>query len=158
MSKARIDSFFKEPSIESEINEEIGSNTVVSISAQENNLIRFMKDSPYRQKTSISSQRWSGHVTNRTEEYFKAIISDHSNGNPDEEIEMPLKAVSQDDLHLVVEGALFDWHIGYERISGTTQRYSKVLFRRMSRWTSDDFNRAKKLKNKMKNFLLKHSE
>jgi hypothetical protein len=59
---------------------------------------------------------------------------------------------------LVVEGALFDWHIGYEKTSGTTQKYSKILFRRMPRWTRSDFDRANLVKNKFKEFLSKQSE
>ena len=63
-----------------------------------------------------------------------------------------------DDLQLVVEGALFDWHIGYEKKSGTTQKYSKILFRRMPRWTISDFEQANKLKNKFKEFLSNQPE
>jgi len=110
-------------------------------------------DSVYRQKTSVSSQKWKGYVTQKNEEYFTAIITDLSNKSQDEEVEIPLRAISKDDFHLVIEGAWFDWHIGYERVSGTTQKYSKILFKRMPRWTKNEFVHAKKLKQKFKDFL-----
>ena len=158
ISKARIDSFFKTPSVESELEENTDSNTVVPSLSKKENFVEFVKDSLVRQKTSVSSQHWKGYVTKREEDYFSAIITDPSNENQDEEIQMPLKSISSDDLHLVVEGSYFDWHIGYEKISGTTQRFSKVLFRRMPKWTSDDFNKAKHLAQQIKDFLSSQPE
>ncbi len=152
-SQARIDSFFKNPSVETEIDQEQKNSTNSTFGKDCSNLVRPRFDSLYRQKTAVSSQKWKGYVTNRNDEYFSAIITDLSSKNQDEYVEIPLKLISQDDLHLVEEGAYFDWHIGYEKFSGTTQKYSKILFRRMPRWTIGEFIKAKQLKAEFKNFL-----
>lgn len=158
LSEARIKSFFKTPSVETELDENLNSNTIAPLQNFQKNLLRLVPKTSYRQKTSTSSQKWKGHVIEKYDSYFTAIITDISNKNPDEIVELPTETISQDDLHLVVEGALFDWHIGYEKTSGTTQKYSKILFRRMPRWTRSDFDRANLVKNKFKEFLSKQSE
>jgi hypothetical protein len=157
LSKTRIEGFFTTPSVETEIDKSFNSETVIFNPGEQKDLVRFIQNTPYRQKTSISSQKWKGYVVDKGPEYFKAIITDISKTNQDEEVEIPLKAISQDDLHLVIEGARFDWHIGYEKLSGTTQKYSKILFRRMPRWTLSEFERAKSLKQKFKEFLSNQS-
>lgn len=152
-SQARIESFFKNPSVETEIDQEQQNSTNSTFEKDCSNLVKLYFDSIYRQKTAVSSQKWKGYVTKKNDEYFSAIITDLSNHSQDEYVEIPLKLISQDDLHLVEEGAYFDWHIGYEKLSGTTQKYSKILFRRMPRWTSSEFSKAKQLKTEFKNFL-----
>jgi len=54
---------------------------------------------------------------------------------------------------LVQEGAIFYWHIGYEKSSGTTQKSSKILFKRMPRWVCNDLQKAEPFKRKLKAFL-----
>ncbi|MCP4763188.1 MAG: hypothetical protein GY870_15550 [archaeon] len=155
LSETRINSFFKKPSVETEIDDPIHSDTMLSFTFEQDSLVELVHDNNYRQKTSVSSQKWKGYVIKKDNEYFTAIITDSSHNNPDEEVEIPLKMVSQDDLHLVTDGAYFDWHIGYERLSGTTRKYSTILFKRMPRWTAIDFEKATKLKYKFRKFLLK---
>lgn len=158
LSEARIKSFFKTPSVETELDENLNSNTIAPLQRFQKDLLCLVPKTSYRQKTSTSSQKWKGHVIEKYDSYFTAIITDLSNKNPDEIVELPTETISQDDLHLVVDGALFDWHIGYEKTSGTTQKYSKILFRRMPRWTHSDFDRASLVKNKFKDFLSKQPD
>ncbi|WP_320041958.1 hypothetical protein [uncultured Desulfobacter sp.] len=158
LSETRINSFFKKPSVETEFDENLNSCTDVSTPNSNDNLLRLVQQTVYRYKTSTSSQKWRGYVTKKNDDYFTAIITDCSTNHPDEEVDLPLEIISPDDLHLVVEGALFDWHIGYEKNSGTTQKYSKILFRRMPRWTISDFEQANELKNKFKEFLSNQPE
>ena len=153
ISKERIDSFTKDPTIETEIDDVDKQCTVLPLPIKKENLLRIEENRVYRHKTSVSSQSWRGYVVDLKNDHFRAIITDLSGHNQDEEVEIPLKAISQDDLHLVVEGAHFDWHIGYEKYSGTTQKYSKILFRRMPRWTRNDFLKAATMKKKLLGFI-----
>lgn len=47
-----------------------------------------------------------------------------------DDIEFNISEVSTDDLHLVKEGALFNFYIGYEKNKGTLRK--KIKFRRIN--------------------------
>jgi hypothetical protein len=48
-----------------------------------------------------------------------------------DDIEFNISEVNTDDLHLVKEGALFNYYIGYEKNNGTLKRAKKIKFRRI---------------------------
>ncbi|HMR88408.1 MAG TPA: hypothetical protein PKD51_09645 [Saprospiraceae bacterium] len=48
-----------------------------------------------------------------------------------DDIEFNISEVSTDDLHLVKEGALFNFYIGYEKNKGTLRKAKKIKFRRI---------------------------
>ncbi len=70
----------------------------------------------------------------------------HIRGDEDpdivEEITFPLAEILYDQ-HLAVEGAVFNWYIGYEDIAGQRYRKSAIVFRRLPVWRKEDLERAK---------------
>lgn len=156
VSKERIDSFFKKPSVEpDEIDQTCQRKTSVSQSLpiKDGKAIAFVPKKIYHPKTFSSLQKWEGYVLELHEEYFIARITDMSDEHDDEEIEVMLTEISEDDRGLICPGAIFYWHIGYETERGTVKRSSIIRFRRMPRWTESDIEKAKDFEKQMKNFL-----
>lgn len=156
ITKQRIDSFVKEPSVEPEETEQESinfKNTSMYISQRfeqkETKAILTVPKLPKSKKTFSSLQSWEGYVIDINHEYFTARITDLSGEHPDEEIEILLEDISDDDKKLVVCGAIFYWHVGYETENGTKKRSSIIRFRRMPRWTKSDFLKAKEFKTKL---------
>ena len=71
---------------------------------------------------------------------FTAVLRDRTNPtNPEEEGTIELDEVTDNDLALVVEGAVFYWYIGYRTENwGSKSRVSVIRFRRMPAWTKKD--------------------
>ena len=91
-------------------------------------------------------QEWEGYVTQIDEEVFYARLLDMTARKQveQEEVKLPISDVSFDDLALLSAGAVFRWVIGYQREpGGTKKRVSQIVFRRMPRWTPNDFAAAK---------------
>jgi len=153
MNAFRIDSFFEKSSIKTQLDKEHHNSTLLSPIVDQHNIIKLANNTHFRKKTSVSLQKWQGYITSFNEHSFTAIVQDLTNDNPDEEIEISVNAISPDDLHLVTEGAHFYRHIGYENLSGTTQKYSKILFRRMPRWSMSAFKKAEKLEKELNEFI-----
>ena len=66
--------------------------------------------------------------------------------SPDEEAEFSITELSDDDLPLVVPGAIFRWSVGIEtKPGGGKQSVSQIIFRRLPQWTKRGLERADKL-------------
>lgn len=80
-------------------------------------------------------ESWVGRVSEVLEDGFVARLSS-SNIDGEEEAEFDLEEVSNSDLDLVVEGAVFYWNVGYRTDRGGTKaRQSLITFRRLPAYT-----------------------
>jgi len=154
LSSQRIESFFHEPSIEPEEDEEANTDkekkpSTLSFALKKKKPIAIVPRNPIRDRTYQALQSWEGFVLEKFDNYFAARITDLNNEQMDEEVEISLKDVSPDDLHLAVPGAIFYWHIGYDTENGTTKRSSIIRFRRIPRWTQSDFIKAEDIEKKI---------
>lgn len=83
-------------------------------------------------------QEWEGYVTEVAKNGFTAQLVDLNAEDdlPTEEADFSIEDVSDPDLRLLREGAVFRWTIGYEKsVSGTKTRISRIVFRRLPQWT-----------------------
>jgi hypothetical protein len=91
-------------------------------------------------------QEWEGYVISVGPDQFTARLVDVTRGQQIEEeaADFPLADLSDDNLTLLKEGAVFRWVIGYQRSpGGTKRRVSQVTFRRLPAWTKEDMQTAK---------------
>ena len=88
----------------------------------------------------LSSKIWEGYVVSKNEQTFSAHLKDISEENiAEEEAELPISDINEDDLPLFEEGVPFFFSVGYLiSASGTRQRCSRIRFRRLPKWTSDE--------------------
>ena len=103
----------------------------------------------------IVLQRWIGRVVSVHDEKFVAITTDATNPrNPPEEVEFDLTEVSEGDLPLVAEGAMFYWSIGYrDSPGGQRERVSSLRFVRSPRLSEPMVSRIFERADRMAAFL-----
>ena len=90
------------------------------------------------QKSFAVLQEWEGYVVAVTKENFTARLLDITTGRrtEDEEAEFPLEELSDADRQHVRVGSVFRWTVGHRRLpSGTKERVSLIVFRRLPAWT-----------------------
>jgi hypothetical protein len=91
----------------------------------------------------VALQEWEGVVTEIRDQGFTARLVDLTSSNPDEESEFSTTEISDDDVDLVVLGAIFRWSVGVLKMPGGAKRAtSQVVFRRLPQWTKRDLERA----------------
>lgn len=93
----------------------------------------------------IPLQEWEGHVVSLSNEGFTARLVDITAEQQlaTEEADFAIEEVSDSDLDLLREGALFRWAIGYETApSGSKKRVSQLVFRRLPKWTEREIKQA----------------
>lgn len=90
-------------------------------------------------------QKWEGKVIAVMEDSFVAEVADKTTlSNDEEEMEIDIREVPSDDLHLLRPGSFFYWAIGYEDGRGVPrQRVSRIRFQRLPGLTIRDIDRAK---------------
>ena len=89
--------------------------------------------SPYRFELL---QQWEGTVTAVGKGGFQAWLADLTDpSRPNEEAGFNIRDVSDGDLPLVAEGAVFRWSIGYKTRSGQKERISNISFVRLPAWS-----------------------
>lgn len=110
-----------------------------------------------KQKTFEVLQKWEGFVSsvdkkNRT---FSAQISDVTNeNNPDEEVQVSFDEISESDIPLIEEGAIFYWVIGYQKEkNGQNLRSSAIRFRRLPAWSKRELKKAKESANELSKYF-----
>jgi len=98
---------------------------------------------PRKRQTFRSLQKWRGSVISVFNDSFLARLEDLKKDSADEEAEIFLAEVSDEDLELVIPGAVFYWTIGYQvDPSGQRRRSSIIRFRRLPVWTQSDLDSA----------------
>jgi len=94
-------------------------------------------------------QMWEGRVLDIDfeDQEFSVIISDKTNKDfPDEKVSLSIEEVPPNDLHLLQEGAVFYWSIGYADYPGRPRtRESRIRFRRLPKWTNRELKNAKEI-------------
>lgn len=76
---------------------------------------------------------------------FTAELRDQTEpSTPSENATLPLDSVYDEDLPLVVPGAVFYWQIAYVTEGGTKRLVSEVRFRRLPAWSRQDVLRARR--------------
>lgn len=94
--------------------------------------------------TVLPLEKWIGIVTSVEAETFRARVTEQFNGEVDEEVEFPVRAVSEGDLEFLQTGSVFYWVIGYrETARGTRMNASTVRFRRLPPWDEAELMRAR---------------
>ncbi len=91
-------------------------------------------------------QEWEGYVTEVSEGTFSARLVDVTAGKKveDEAADFPISDLSEDELSLLKEGAVFRWIIGYQRTKfGQKIRTSQIVFRRLPAWSKLDIRQAR---------------
>ena len=90
-------------------------------------------------------QKWEGKVIAVMEDSFVAEVTDKTTlSNDEEEMEINIREVPPDDLHLLRPGSFFYWSRGYEDGRGVPrQRVSRIRFQRLPGLTIRDIDRAK---------------
>jgi hypothetical protein len=90
-------------------------------------------------------QQWEGVVDMIAPGEFTATLHDLTHPTmPPEEATFDLSEVSEGDLDLVEQGAVFYWVLGYKRSTagGQKTRTSDLIFRRLPIWSASDLSRA----------------
>ncbi len=106
------------------------------------------KEDAHRELSFHALQEWEGYVIDIAEDSFTARLTDITRRSmvEEESAEFPKSEVSDDDLALIEEGAIFRWVIGFQRSrGGTKRRVSEIVFRRLPAWTKRDLYEAKEL-------------
>lgn len=146
MTKERIKSFFEDvdETIEESEDENVkkNSNQTIPFALNKRDPIAIIPDRIPISHTFKSLSKWEGHVIEVQEDSFLARIVDLNDETQDEEVEIEIDDISLDDRVLIQVGAIFNWHIGKENLNGTIKKSSIITFRRMPRWTKNDFKKA----------------
>jgi hypothetical protein len=126
------------------IQEEKGTKTDTPINGKAATLIPLER--PFVSYSTNSRfkllQKFEGTILRVIGEECLAHIRDDKDPNNVEEITFPLAEILYDQ-DLAVEGAVFNWYIGYEDIAGQRYRKSAIVFRRLPAWRKEDLERAK---------------
>lgn len=95
-----------------------------------------------RSRTEVL-QQWRGYVLEKGKDSFIAVLENTSNpARPDEQVEIAMEQLSESDIPLVEEGALFELVILARLAGAERQRLSFIRFRRLPRWTASELRRV----------------
>ena len=87
----------------------------------------------------VIMQEFEGRVVSISpnEGLFTAYLTDATSGSDEEseDVDLLIDDISDTDLPLFEEGAIFRWLIGYRYEGTTKERFSKLVFRRMPAWS-----------------------
>lgn len=90
-------------------------------------------------------RNWEGVVTAVDHSVFYGAVRDTSDivQVPEDELEIEFDSVAEGDRDLVREGAVFYFTVGNRRVRGGSREIStRIVFRRMPRWSLRDIERA----------------
>lgn len=110
--------------------------------------------SNFEQREKIK-QTWSGTVLDCNEQELTARLEDLINpDNPDEIVVLSIEEIEDRQHSLIQKGAIFLWHIGYRYgPKYPRERFSKINFRRLPKWTEEEIQDAEKLAEEYANFF-----
>jgi hypothetical protein len=100
-------------------------------------------------------QKWSGTVTAIDGDLIQIRLEDLTDrSQPDELVTISLDEIDEKEQSLVEEGAMLFWHIGYRQgPKYPKERFSKIRFRRLPRWTHAEIEEARKTGQKYARFF-----
>jgi hypothetical protein len=93
--------------------------------------------SPVTNESFIEIKKWEGKIISidLEKELFQAEIRDAKTPEIEEETYFSFDDIDENDRHLISEGAIFYWSIGYKRTnSGGREKVSILLLRRLPAW------------------------
>jgi len=93
-------------------------------------------------------QQWECSVMSVAPDSFEAILRPvrQSQSQSDAVLftTVQLDEISQDDVELLMPGAVFDWVVGFQESAGGTRTgFSRMKFRRLPSWTAREIREAK---------------
>jgi hypothetical protein len=88
--------------------------------------------------------RWDGIVVGVGDTTFKARLLAEDGGRPQADVEIFTSEVPLGDRHLIREGSVFFWHVGYRDPEGDRERVSRIRFRPLPAKTKADLRRAQR--------------
>ena len=105
-------------------------------------------------------QIWNGVVTEFNDQEFTVRLEDKINPeNPDELVVLSIDEIDDRDKHLINVGAMLLWHIGYRYgPNNPRERFSKIAFRRLPRWTEEEIQGAEQLAKGYADFFLANTD
>ncbi len=87
---------------------------------------------------------WEGVVEHVGQDTFTAYITDTYQDKANEVVEFYKSDLSEEDLQLLEEGAVFYWFVGYnDSSSGQRSRTSVLRIRRLPPWTEYEHEKAR---------------
>ena len=92
-----------------------------------------------RRARQVIIQEFEGRVVSISpdEGLFTAYLTDVTSGSGEEseDVDLPIEDISDTDIPLFEEGAIFRWLIGYRYVGTTKERFSKLVLRRVPAWS-----------------------
>ena len=100
-------------------------------------------------------QTWNGIVIAYSDQELTVRLEDLTDrSNPDEIIVLSTEEIDKSDRPLIQKGSVFLWHIGYRHgPKYPRERFSKISFRRLPKWTNDEIQDANKLAKEYSDFF-----
>jgi hypothetical protein len=101
-------------------------------------------------------QEWEGYVLEIGKDSFTARLIDITTNSKleEEEADFNILDLSDTDKQLLHPGAIFRWAIGYRRTtSGSKERVSSIIFRRLPAWTDREIKENRKKAKKISAIL-----
>jgi hypothetical protein len=131
--------------------QELADNSVKK-TLPKNLLLRKVANLVYASKRSksysLKTQTWQGYVVEIKESTFIAKLDDLTKaGGTYEMAEFELDEVSPGDTNLLKPGAIFYWSVGSSITNGQIKKESMLRFKRVAKWTEDDYDSAIDLAN-----------
>lgn len=110
-------------------------------------------------KIEMIKQIWNGTVIDVNDQELTARLEDLTTPeNPDEIVVLSTEEIERRDWSLIQAGAMFLWHIGYRcGPKYPRERFSKISFRRLPKWTKGEIQDAEKLAKEYADFFLADS-
>ena len=100
-------------------------------------------------------QVWLGTLVDFNDEHIVARLEDCTDySNPVEEVTLSIEEIEEQDRELIEIGAQVYWHIGYRfGRNYSRERFSKIRFRRLAKWSQEELSDAAKLTEEYLNFF-----
>ena len=91
-------------------------------------------------------QEWEGRIVSQFDGFVTAHLVDVTMKDRDETqiVNIPANEFSDSDLKILRQGSIFRWLIGYRYTRGTTERFARIVVRRLPMWTADEILKADK--------------
>jgi len=111
-----LNSNFKEIDTEVEVDYSFGESSSSNADLEKPDSSKIIENTKINHFNFIVVNKWKGEVTAIKDKEFEAVITDLSEEGTKEEISFSFYDVTEDDIDLIQEGAIFYWKIGYQRV------------------------------------------
>lgn len=87
---------------------------------------------------------WQGTVGNVEGDSFTARLRSRGREMPVLDVRLSTREVTENDLPLLVDGAVFYWDVGYRNAPARRVRESRITFQRLPVWREADITRGER--------------